>query len=169
MKEIIKDKNILFIDDDSTNINYITAILTNNNYGVFSNSFIKESLQLLSGGNIDLVLLDISSSDIEGFKLCNKIKSYYPDIPLIIITSLKDEDTLKKSFDFGADDFLTKPINEIELISRINNSIRIKEYEKKINNLYQDVVRDLEVASRIQSYLLPKWLINDEAINFSST
>ncbi|RJQ77314.1 MAG: diguanylate cyclase [Desulfobacteraceae bacterium] len=103
------------------------------------------------GPNIDLILLDIVLPDMDGREVCRLIKSaeYLRDIPVITVTSLIESEHLEKAFAAGATDYITKPINKIELLARIRSALKLK-YEmdrrKAREQKLLEVTRQLEEA-----------------------
>ena len=80
------------------------------------------SLDILSCENIDIVLLDISSAE-NGYSMCRTIKEQF-DVPIILISPLDDEQSVVTGLDMGGDDYIVKPFNERELLSRIKSVLR---------------------------------------------
>jgi sigma-B regulation protein RsbU (phosphoserine phosphatase) len=76
----------------------------------------------------DLVLLDIVMPDVDGIEACARIRSNarYNDVPIIMVTSLDDEDSAANAFNAGANGYITKPINRVELIARVRAALRLK-------------------------------------------
>ena len=131
------DKNILIVDDNQTNVLLLQSILEDYGYKHISTAqSAKEAYELLESKKIDLILLDVMMPDIDGIEACRTIKEMpkYKYIPIIMVTADSSDETLKKSFDAGADDFTTKPINFINLNSRIQNVFIHKEKDELILN-----------------------------------
>lgn len=72
----------------------------------------------------DLVLLDLMLPDVDGFEVCRRMRAHRPDLPIIIVTALDDEDSLLAGFEAGADDYVTKPFNIKVLLARIKANLR---------------------------------------------
>ncbi|MCD9024603.1 diguanylate cyclase [Cohnella silvisoli] len=128
--------NILIIDDDEDTSLLLETILKYEGYdGIVTVNSGQAALNLLDiGGNnkdaaeVDLILLDVIMPDINGIDTCSAIKSNeeYQDVPIIMVTGDTEDDTLKKAFDAGAIDFITKPFKEVELLARIRSALRLK-------------------------------------------
>lgn len=159
-------KTILLVDDESANIFTLQCILENHDYPLNETCDCGlKALDKIKNGNFDLVLLDIMLPDIDGYETCRRIKTIDADIPVILVTALTSNEDLRKGFESGAIDYVKKPIDEIELISRVKNVLRTKDAEREIKSLYSALMHDLKLASRIQSYMLPKqFLIADQLI-----
>ena len=120
--------NILIVDDLELNIKLLEAKLLGEYYTVFTASNSKDALQILANNKIDVILLDVMMPGEDGFVTCLKIKSN-PDtthIPVIMITALSDVEDRVKGLEAGADEFLTKPINDTALFARVRSLARMK-------------------------------------------
>ena len=115
---------ILLVEDDKSIVTNLTEYLTKAGYTVKSASGQKDALQFVEKEKFDLVLLDISLSDGNGFSVCKAIKSDY-NIPVIFLTAAGDEYSTVTGFELGADDYIAKPFRPRELVSRIKNVLRL--------------------------------------------
>lgn len=115
---------ILLVEDDKSIVTNLTEYLTKEGYAVKSASGQKDAIQLVETEKFDLVLLDISLSDGNGFSVCKAIKSDY-DIPVIFLTASGDEYSTVTGFEVGADDYIAKPFRPRELVTRIKNILRL--------------------------------------------
>ena len=122
----------MITDDDPINIEIIKAILEKQGYEIMSAINGKDCLELLNIKKPDLILLDIEMPEMTGLELCRLI-NHDPDlkdIPVIFVTAVSDFKTLKEAFESGGSDYVRKPINSIELRSRIKSvldKLRLKE------------------------------------------
>lgn len=130
--------NILVVDDIETNIKLLEAKLLNEYYTVFKANSGKEALDILKKEKIDIVLLDVMMPEMDGFEVCKKIKidPETTHIPVVIVTALSDMDDRVKGLEAGADEFLTKPINDTALLVRLKSLSRMKSLidELKLRN-----------------------------------
>lgn len=116
--------NILLVEDDRAIVANLTEFLTREGFAVKSAPGQKGALEALDHGRFDLVLLDISLADGNGFAVCSAVKSDY-HIPVIFLTASGDEYSTVTGFDLGADDYIPKPFRPRELVSRIKNILRL--------------------------------------------
>jgi DNA-binding response OmpR family regulator len=114
---------ILLVEDDSGIVENLTEFLEGEGFSTKSVSGQKEALAWLEKNSCELVLLDISLSDGNGFAVCTYIKQN-TDIPVIFLTASGDEYSVVSGLYMGADDYISKPFRPRELISRINNVLR---------------------------------------------
>ena len=114
---------ILLVEDDVTIIKNLTEFLNKEGFAVQNAKGQTKSLELMNYEKFDLVLLDVSLADGNGFAVCSSIKQNY-DIPVIFLTASGDEYSVVTGLDMGADDYIAKPFRPRELISRIKNVLR---------------------------------------------
>lgn len=133
---------ILLVEDDKAIVANLTEFLNNEGYIVKSVSGQTAAMNLLTEEKADLVLLDISLAEGNGFATCKAIKAEY-DIPVIFLTASGDEYSTVTGFDLGADDYIPKPFRPRELVSRIKNVLRLTGNTGKTVKL-GDVVVDTE-------------------------
>ncbi|MBI5186479.1 MAG: diguanylate cyclase [Nitrospinae bacterium] len=94
---------------------------------------------------IDLILLDIVMPEMDGIEACGKIKAVdsLRDVPVIMVTAKKDDGNLQRAFDMGAIDYITKPVNKVELLARVRSVLKLKnEMDRRM-----EVTRHLEAAN----------------------
>lgn len=115
---------ILLVEDDKAIVENLVEILKREGYRVENAKGQQEALELLPLFSFDLCLLDISLSEGNGFALCRAIKDKEPDLPVIFLTASGDEYSVVAGFDMGADDYVKKPFQPMELLSRIKNVLR---------------------------------------------
>lgn len=117
--------NILLVEDDREIIKNLTEFLNNEGFNVESVTGQKDALSYVDEHmqNIDIVLLDVSLEDGNGFVVCTAIKQN-TDIPVIFLTASGDEYSVVMGLDMGADDYIGKPFRPRELVSRIKSVLR---------------------------------------------
>ena len=133
---------ILLVEDDKAIVANLTEFLNNEGYIVKSVSGQTAALKLLAEEKIELVLLDVSLAEGNGFATCKAIKAEY-DIPVIFLTASGDEFSTVTGFELGADDYIPKPFRPRELVSRIKNVLRLTGNTGKTVKL-GDVIADTE-------------------------
>lgn len=114
---------ILLVEDDTSIIKNLTEFLSTEGYSVTSVTGQSEALDKIENEYFDLVLLDISLSNGNGFAVCSGIKAK-GDTPVIFVTASGDEFSVVAGLDMGADDYISKPFRPRELLSRIKSVLR---------------------------------------------
>lgn len=146
---------LLLVEDDKTIVTNLTAFLRSEGFEVKSASGQSEALAALEQERCDLILLDISLSDGNGFAVCSAVKAEY-DIPVIFLTASGDEYSTVTGFNIGADDYIPKPFRPRELISRMKNVLRRTGKSGgaiRIGEVTVDTVKGTAVKNGVDLYL----------------
>ncbi|MBX3043288.1 MAG: hybrid sensor histidine kinase/response regulator [Candidatus Kapabacteria bacterium] len=125
---------VLIVDDNPANIEVAVAHLHSEGYRTATAKSAREALESIKQEIPDLLLLDIMMPVVDGFELCKLFKSdsTTSDIPVIFLTALNQPDEMVKGFNHGAVDYITKPFNKEELISRVRNHLNLVKQTKTI-------------------------------------
>jgi len=136
---------ILVVDDHPQNVELLEAYLVPEGYDVITAFDGIEALEKVEEGPPDIILLDVMMPRMDGYEVCKKMKEDEATrfIPIVMVTALKELEDKIKSIESGADDFLTKPIVKIELLTRIKSLIRVKRLHDDLEKSYQEL-KDLE-------------------------
>jgi adenylate cyclase len=127
---------LLVVDDTPKNVKLLTDILTARGYNVVTAGSGAEALSQVEAERPDLVLLDVVMPEMSGYEVCRKLRSNPATqlLPVVMVTALDPGEERVKGIEAGADDFLTKPINQAELLARVKSLIRIKELYDIVQN-----------------------------------
>lgn len=131
---------ILLVEDNKSITKALTYNLEQNKYKVLSAETVAEAKELLKTEKIDLIILDITLPDGNGFDLYKEIKKV--EISTIFLTARDDENDIVKGLELGAEDYVTKPFSSRELLARINK-ILLRNKKKNIVKI-QDITCDLD-------------------------
>ncbi|WP_438349104.1 PP2C family protein-serine/threonine phosphatase [Paenibacillus sp. FA6] len=159
---------ILIVDDNPTNVIIIREILKKERYVDTVRALsAKEMFEILGIGNqpaevipkkvnIDLILLDMMMPEIDGIEACRIIQHYthLKDIPIIMVTAVGDSQKLAEALDSGAVDYVTKPINKVELMARIRLALRLKKENDWHKERDQRIQEELRLAALVQNAVL---------------
>ncbi|MHB1108985.1 MAG: PleD family two-component system response regulator [Devosia sp.] len=119
---------VLIVDDIPTNVRLLEARLTAEYFEVLTASSGREALDICERGDVDIVLLDVMMPEMDGFEVCRRLKASRKThhIPVLMITALDQPSDRVQGLDGGADDFLTKPVDDIQLMARVKSLVRLK-------------------------------------------
>src|SRR5438093_3373629 len=120
--------SVLVIDDDQRNVRLMESILKSSGYRVLKAYNGEDALQIVEGDTPDLLLLDVMMPRMSGFELCQRLKGRYETrlLPIIMVTALNALEDKVQALEYGADDFLSKPINKVELLAKVRSVLRVK-------------------------------------------
>ncbi len=115
----------------------IEALLPTEDYGLDYASSGQEAIAALETFDPDVILLDVMMPEMDGFEVCQRIKAMpqWQSVPIIMVTALSTKEDLSRCLAAGADDFICKPVNSLELRARVNSMVRIKKQHDRIQAL----------------------------------
>ena len=131
--------NILVLDDEKEIADLVEVYLKNENYNVFKFYDSKEAIKCIENQKLDFAILDVMIKDVDGFKICKMIRDKGLNFPVIMLTAkIEDKDKIQ-GLTLGADDYITKPFNPLELIARVKSAYRryTKYNEKSEENIIE--------------------------------
>lgn len=159
MKE--RKPKVLVVDDEKMNIDLLETILKPQ-YDVISACNGKEALEKVNQFHPDIILLDIIMPELNGYEVCRRVKEEKETsiIPVVMITILQEKEEKIMAIEAGADDFLTKPIDKIEVLARVKSLIRIKylfdeltdinrTLEQRVNKQVEELRRTMTERERL--------------------
>ena len=119
---------VLVVDDNQQNLELIRAYLDDFECETLAACDGVEALELIADRKPDLVLLDVMMPKMSGFEVCRRLKNDpgTEDIPIIMVTALNEFGDIERGIDSGADDFVSKPVNRLELITRVRTMLKLK-------------------------------------------
>lgn len=125
----MKNSKILIIDDNNLNLRMLDLILQNKNFTIITSLTGREGLKIALAEKPDLILLDIMMPEMDGFEVCENLKSSIEtqDIPVIFLTSKADTEGIVRGFELGAADYVTRPFNRTELLARLKTHLSLRE------------------------------------------
>jgi two-component system, cell cycle response regulator len=126
---------ILIADDEPLGQETLAALLSPLDYQLIFASSGAEALRLAIATPPDLILLDVMMPGMDGFEVCRRLREYAPlaDVPVIMLTALDDRDSRLRGIEAGADDFVSKPYDRIELRARVRTITRLNRYRRLIS------------------------------------
>ncbi len=127
----MKNGVVLVIDDDPMACDIIEGFLYQDGYEMAFAHSGREALEIIDAVQPDIVLLDVLMPEMDGFEVCRRLKANekWRDIPVIIVTGLHEKTDVVRGFEVGANDFIHKPFNDVELRSRVRAMFRRKQHQ----------------------------------------
>lgn len=152
---------ILICEDDLDIVELLKLYLTSNKFDVISTSNGVEALEILKNNHVDLLISDIMMPEMNGYELIKKIRETNLYLPIIILSAKTMDIDKVLGFDIGADAYITKPFNPLEVIANINAILR----RTNLNNQTKEIVVD-NLVLNLEEYTLKK---NNNLINLTTT
>jgi len=142
----IADSKVLVVDDNLQNLELLVEYLRSLKCPVVTATNGLQALEKVQQEKPDLILLDIMMPRMSGFEVCRKLKSAPEtrDIPIIMVTALKELSDIERGVESGTDDFISKPVNRLELLTRVRSLLRVR-------HLKSDLERTLAYLNDVES------------------
>ena len=156
---------VLVVDDTPVNAKLLADLLTAKGYAVTTAASGAEALDKIDRAAPDLILLDVMMPGMSGYEVCRKLRESPATalLPVVMVTALDPAQERVKGIEAGADDFLSKPINQLELLARVRSLLRIKQLHDELNTLNQSLeqrvqeqVAQLERLGRLKRFFSPQ-------------
>ena len=153
--------SILIVDDIKENLELLSKQLTSQGYDVEAVDNGIEALKFSISTLPDLIMLDVNMPMLSGLDVCAQLKQHpiAKDIPIILVTADSETEDIVQGFEIGADDYLIKPYNKMEMLARVRSMLRIKDAREKLkvaNEKLDDINRYLELKVQKQVQELEK-------------
>ena len=160
-----KDFRILIVDDVPKNIQVLGNILINEEYQISYTQDGYHALSLIRKNKFDLILLDIMMPEIDGYEVCKRIMANpeTASIPIIFLTAKADKESVIKGFKYGASDYITKPFNPEELLSRVRTHLELKYKKEILENINFELEQKVQKRTAELSAANKKLLTLDKA------
>ena len=140
----MSDSVILIVDDNEQNVELLQAYLEALPCKVMTAGDGIEAMQLIEDGDSptpDLVLLDVMMPRMSGFEVCKKLKSdrTTQSIPIMMVTALNEIGDIERGVESGTDDFLSKPVNKLELLTRVKSLLKMRYLKNQLDQTMADL------------------------------
>lgn len=133
--------SVLLVDDNEQNLELLAAYLEDLGCPVKVARDGQEALEQMARHQPDLVFLDVMMPRMSGFQTCERIKRdpATKDIPVVMVTALNEIGDVERAVDSGADDFLTKPVHRIELLTRARSLLRVRDLKRRLDQALHEL------------------------------
>jgi two-component system cell cycle response regulator len=134
-EEGVATASILIVDDNAQNLELLHAYLEDLGCQTRTARDGVEAMESVRAAPPDLILLDVMMPRMSGFQVCTKLKANPEtrDIPIVMVTALNEVGDIERAVDSGADDFLTKPVNRLELVTRVKSLLRVRLLKRQLD------------------------------------
>ena len=134
---------ILVVDDEPQNTELLEAYLVPQGYEIVKAANGEEALEKLFSNQIDVMLLDVMMPGIDGFEVIRRVRQddTHRLLPIILVTALRETEDRVKGIEAGCDDFLSKPVDKMELLARVRSLVKVKAYNDLMNNYQKELRR----------------------------
>ncbi|GJQ30189.1 MAG: two-component system response regulator [Phycisphaerae bacterium] len=139
----ISQCNVLLADDNAQNLELLLAYLEDLGCEVRTAQDGQEALDQIAQRRPDLLLLDVMMPRVSGFQVCSRIKRdpATSDIPVVMVTALNEVSDVERAVEMGADDFLTKPVNRLELLTKVRTLLRVSLLQRQLKKTIAELRR----------------------------
>lgn len=155
----IQQARILVVDDNPVNRQLLLALLDRGGFSQTATAVDGEDgLRQVNAFNPDLILLDLMMPNVDGFEMCRRLRAdpRHRDLPVLVQSSLNRAEDRGRAFSAGATDYVSKPINAVELVSRVRIHVQKRMLVQSLQLYRQRAAFELELARKMQARLMPQ-------------
>ncbi len=139
----IEQARVLVVDDNEQNLELLVAYLEELGSEIQTACDGIEAISAVQANQPDIIILDVMMPRMSGFQACQQLKNdmLTRDIPIVMVTALNEVGDIERAVECGADDFLTKPVNKLELLTRIRSLLRVRLLKRQLDQTLAEMRR----------------------------
>ena len=140
--DVTRAARVLVVDDNKDVVELLELLLTHHGLNVHKAYGGQQCLALVRSEPVDLVVLDVMMPGTDGLTVCRELKRDFPALPIILLTARDDMSTRTEAMSLGVSEFVTKPVDNHDLLMRIQTQLRNREWEKEMDLVDSAVAAD---------------------------
>lgn len=155
-QSLAEKERVLVVDDSSDNLELLSYILTFKGYQVVTSDRGQKALEIARTNPPDLILLDIGMPEMDGYEICQRLRSgkNTQNIPIIFVSAWNQGNNQTRAFRYGGNDYITKPYQVEEVIARVENQLQIQRLKTELENKNQRLTQELSKQKNQEKQLL---------------
>jgi DNA-binding response OmpR family regulator len=130
---------LLVVDDNKGVLEFLVLLLSKYGYNTIGVASAMECIEIVRQRTVDLIISDIMMPEMNGLELCQELKKLAPQTPIILLTARDDMATRAAAMDLGVSEFVTKPVNNSDLLTRVRTQLRNLEWDKAADEVVSQI------------------------------
>lgn len=139
---------ILVVDDNKGVLDFVLLLLSKHEFSGVGASSGAQCLEIVRQQHVDLIILDVMMPVMDGLQVCQELKKIKPEIPVILLTARDDMVTRAAAMQLGVSEFVAKPVNNRDLLTRVRTQLRSVEWEKANEETFSKIAAPLAAATK---------------------
>jgi DNA-binding response OmpR family regulator len=132
---------ILVVDDNKGVLEFLLLLLSKHGLSVVGAASGSECLEIVKSQQVDLIILDVMMTVMDGLQVCQELKKIRPSVPVILLTARDDMMTRAAAMDLGVSEFVAKPVNNRDLLNRVRTQLRSLEWDKAAEQVFSKIAK----------------------------
>jgi DNA-binding response OmpR family regulator len=139
---------LLLVDDNADFVEFLKLLLSHEGFNLQCALGGAQGLEIVRSEPVDLIILDVMMPKMDGLAVCKELKRIAPSLPVILLTAKDDLATRSAAMTLGVSEFLAKPVNIEDLLTRVRTQIHIRQWERRVDNAFPAAERETKIPPR---------------------